>query len=126
MTGGGGSSKLPLIIGGVVAAIVVIVAAVVLLGGGDDGDSAESESDEVISAIALGIRSTSELSVEDSECVARVVVDAIGLEVLIDAGLSAGRDGDLSQLDPDVQDKLFDAIFDSFERCNLSAADFGN
>jgi len=98
---------------GILAVVAIVVAALLLGGGDDDGD------DDVRAQLASQLRAGSGLSQSQAECVADAVVDDLGAERF------KGVDFNADEPPPGLSEDLFDAAFDSFDKCEIDAADFG-
>lgn len=109
-----GSKRGLLIGGGILAAVAAAVAAFLLLGGDDDGDR-----DRIRGEMAAQIRSDSDLTNAQAECMADAIIDEIGTERL--------KDVDFSADDPpeDLADDFFKAALASLEKCNVDESLFG-
>lgn len=109
----GDRSNRRVLIGGGILAVVAIVVAALLLGGDDGGD------DDIRAKLASQLKDGSGLSQAQAECVADAVVDDLG------ADRFEGVDFSSDEPPPGLSEDLFDAAFDSFDKCNIDAADFG-
>lgn len=109
-----GSKRGLLIGGGILAAVAAAVAAFLLLGGDDDGDR-----DRIRGEMAAQIRSDSDLTNAQAECMADAIIDEIGTERL--------KDVDFSADDPPegLADDFFKAALASLEKCNVDESLFG-
>lgn len=94
--------------------MVAIVVAALLLGGDDDGGD-----DDIRAQLASQLKDGSGLSQAQAECVADSVVDDLG------ADRFEGVDFSADEPPPGLSEDLFDAAFDSFDKCEIDAADFG-
>jgi hypothetical protein len=110
--GSGGSKRGLLVGGGILAAVAVAVAAFLLLGGGDD------DGDDVRAQLAAQLRSGSELSASQADCVADHVVDEMGEDSF------EGVDFSAEEPPEEIADDLFAAAFESLEACDIDPADF--
>jgi len=94
-----------------------VVAAVGGLAASCGDDDATESREQVVADYAAGLSSTYGLDEEQSRCLAEEVVDSVGLDRLLEAGLDSDRTGE--QLDEDIQADLVLATFDALERCGI-------
>jgi hypothetical protein len=84
--------------------------------GGDDDDAGISR-DGAVDALAEGLAADSGLTDDQSRCLAEEIIDRVGFDRLVEAGLDSG--GDIEALDEDIQADLVSATFDAFEPCEI-------
>lgn len=89
-------------------------------GGDDDGDISR---DGAIDALAEGLATDSGLTEEQSRCLAEEIIDTVGFERIVEAGLDSG--GDIEALDEEIQADLVAATFDAFEPCEIDITQLG-
>lgn len=89
--------------------------------GDDDGDGISR--DGAIDALAEGLATDSGLTEEQSRCLAEEIIDGVGFDRLVEAGLDSG--GDIEALDEDIQADLVSATFDAFEPCEIDITQLG-
>jgi Protein of unknown function (DUF2510) len=79
--------------------------------GEDTGDTANE--DTIVPLIAEGIQeSAPELTDEQAECIAQVIVDEVGVEQLMQMGIEGNPDDAFSQLTPEQQASLATSMLD--------------
>ncbi|HSL57451.1 MAG TPA: hypothetical protein VK866_06380 [Acidimicrobiales bacterium] len=103
-----------------VIALALVSASIAGCGGDDGGDISR---DDAVSALAEGLATDSGLSDTQAECLAGEIIDAVGLDRLVEAGLDSG--GDIEQLDEGIQADLVTATFDAFEPCAIDITQLG-
>lgn len=74
----------------------------------------------IVDGIAESILEDGNLTEEQAQCVARAMVETIGLERLIELG---GEDADLDDASPEVQQEVAGAVLDAAASCDVSLSD---
>lgn len=94
--------------------------------GGDEGASRDDYVDAATDALAdAGDDENVTFDDDDAECLAEAVVDAIGVDELNDAGISADDFVEvdaLEELDVDIDDDVVDAMTDAVQDCEINFA----
>jgi hypothetical protein len=115
-SGGGGGSKRNLLVGGgILAAIAIAVIAFLALGGDDDGDELRAQL-----ASKMQEESDGQLSDDQADCVAGLLIDEAGEDAFEDVDFDATEA-------PQVVIDAFLAIGEDelLDRCDIDPADFG-
>jgi hypothetical protein len=89
---------------------------------GTCGGDAEGEGGLIVDGIAQQLASSGALDAEQSQCVAQAMVDAIGVDRLIELGVSGGE---FEEADTAVQQEMAEAVVDAAEACNVPISALG-
>lgn len=98
----------------------VITALVTLMGTcGGDG---QGQGGVIVDSIAESLASDGSLDAEQAQCVAQAMVDEIGLDRLLELGLSGG---DFENAGAEVQQEMASAVLGAAEACDVPLSSFG-
>lgn len=98
----------------------VITALVTLMGtcGGDES----GQGGPIVDSIATSLAADGRLDADQAQCMAQAMVDAIGLDRLIELGVAGG---DLEEADPEVQQEMAGAVLGAAEACDVPLSELG-
>ncbi|MGH9274648.1 MAG: hypothetical protein ACRDZU_08370 [Acidimicrobiales bacterium] len=98
----------------------VVTALVTLMStcGGDES----GQGGLIVDSIAGSLAADGRLDAEQSQCIAQEMVDAIGLDRLIELGMGGG---DFASADPDLQQEMASAVLSAAEACDVPISALG-
>lgn len=86
------------------------------------GGSGEGAGGVIVDSIASELAADGTLTQEQAQCVAREMIDVIGLERLVELGAGGG---DLEDADPAVQQEVAGAVLAAAEECGIPLSELG-
>jgi hypothetical protein len=85
--------------------------------GGDGGGGSNGDREKLIESLSGSAAEDGEFSEEEAECMVPGMVDAIGVERLMEAGAADNPDADFEELGIDVTDEEAGELFDAMNEC---------
>lgn len=86
------------------------------------GGDGEGEGGLIVDSIAESLAADGALDAEQAQCLAQAMVDDIGIDRLLELGLSGG---DFEGADPEVQQEMAGAVLSAAEACDVPLSSFG-